>query len=224
MVAPPPPPLPAFSDSNDADISGGSSSISCVGNTESSLSPQSLLSNAPPDIVALKRLSDTLESVFLIDSASPPDFDFFADARLVTAGGREIPVHRCILSSRSPFFKTLFSRSALKEKSSVKVELKELLKDYDVSFDALVTVLAYLYCGRVRASPKDVCICVDDECSHVACWPALEFMVEVLYASFTFQVSELIAKFQVFEQFQFQFLFPESNFYILLCLGNKRMV
>ncbi|XP_022864635.1 BTB/POZ domain and ankyrin repeat-containing protein NPR1 isoform X2 [Olea europaea var. sylvestris] len=176
-----------FSDSNE--VSGGSSSICCVRNTESSLPPA-----APPqmeDVEALNRLSNTLASIFFCKS-SPPDFDFFSDAKLVAAGGREIPVHRCILSARSPFFKNLFAN----KERNVKLDLKEVMKEYEVSYDALVTVLAYVYSGRIMAQPKDVCICVDDQCSHLGCQPAVEFMVEILYASFVFQINELVAKFQ----------------------------
>lgn len=176
-----------FSDSND--VSGGSSSICCVHNIESSLSTA-----APPqmeDVEALNRLSNTLASILFYNS-SPPDFDFFSDAKLVAAGGREIPVHRCILSARSPFFKIFFAN----KEGNVKLDLKEVMKEYEVSYDALVTVLAYVYSGRVPARPKDVCICVDDQCSHLGCRPAVEFMVEILYASFVFQISELVAKFQ----------------------------
>ncbi|XP_019173465.1 PREDICTED: BTB/POZ domain and ankyrin repeat-containing protein NPR1 [Ipomoea nil] len=172
-----------FSDSNDISMS---SSICCVAGANETFSPEP----SPLDVTAFKRLSETLESVF--DASSSPDFDFFADAKLVAACGKEIPVHRCILSARSPFFRSVFSG---KDKS-VKLVLKELMKEYEVSYDAVVTVLAYLYCGKIRGSPKDVCVCVDIECSHVACRPALEFMVELLYASFTFQISELITKFQ----------------------------
>ncbi|XP_031117315.1 BTB/POZ domain and ankyrin repeat-containing protein NPR1 [Ipomoea triloba] len=172
-----------FSDSNDISMS---SSICCVAGANETFSPEP----SPLDVTAFKRLSETLESVF--DASSSPDFDFFADAKLVAPCGKEIPVHRCILSARSPFFRSVFSG---KDKS-VKLVLKELMKEYEVSYDAVVTVLAYLYCGKIRASPKDVCVCVDIECSHVACRPALEFMVELLYASFTFQISELITKFQ----------------------------
>ncbi|KAL7133193.1 hypothetical protein ABFS83_12G123800 [Erythranthe nasuta] len=175
----------AFCDSND--VSGGSSSTCCAATaTDSSLSPSPV--QLPADVAAIKRLSDTLESVFL----SPSDSDFFADARLVAASGKEIPVHRCILSARTPFFKNLF---ASRERNA-KLKLKELMKEYDVGYDALVTVLAYLYSGKIRASPKDVCVCADDECSHLACRPAVAFMVEVLYASFIFQISELVARFQ----------------------------
>lgn len=181
-----------FSDSNDVDISRGSSSICCAGNSGSS----SLLpANSVSDAIALRRLSETLESMFLSDTSSTSEFDFFADARLVTGFcGREIPVHRCILAARSPFFRSMFSG----EKGRIaRFELKEWMKDYDVSSDVIVTVLSYLYSGKVKACSKDVCICVDEECSHEACRPAVKFMVEVLYASSVFQVSELVAKFQV---------------------------
>lgn len=184
----------AFSDSNDIDISGGSSSVCCTGqkNNES----PNLPANSPADANALGRLSETLESMFLTEASSPPEFDFFADAKLVApAGNREIPVHRCILSARSPFFRSIFS--AGKKETNAKVELREWMKDYNVSFDVIVIVLGYLYSGRVKAWPRDVCVCVDDECSHDACMPVVKFMVEVLYASFIFQVSELVAKFQV---------------------------
>uniref|UniRef100_A0A5B7BHM4 Putative NPR1 n=1 Tax=Davidia involucrata TaxID=16924 RepID=A0A5B7BHM4_DAVIN len=170
----------ALSDSNDIS---GSSSICCVANTES-VSPEP----SPPNIADLRRLSENLESIF----ESPPDFDFFTDAKIVVAGGREVAVHRCILSARSPFFKNVFCG----KERGVKLELKELGKDFDVSFDSLVTVLAYLYSGKVKSLPKDVCDCVDEECSHAACRPAVDFMVEVLYASFIFQISELVALYQ----------------------------
>ncbi|XP_042065912.1 BTB/POZ domain and ankyrin repeat-containing protein NPR1-like isoform X1 [Salvia splendens] len=173
-----------FSDSND--VSGGSISMCCAG--VANTSPP--LYQFPSDVAALKLLSDTLESMLF--DASAPDFDFFADARLVSASGREIPIHRCLLSARSSFFKNLF----VNLKRDAKLEMKDVLKDCDVGYEALVTVLAYIYSGKVRVSPKDVCVCVDDECSHLACRPAVAFMVEVMYASFVFQINELVTRFQ----------------------------
>lgn len=85
---------------------------------------------------------------------------------------------------------------------NTKFELKEVLKECDVSYEALSTVLAYIYSRKVRVPPKDVCVCVDEECSHLACRPAIAFMVEVLYASSVFQIDELVAKFQVFISIQ----------------------
>ncbi|KAJ8766937.1 hypothetical protein K2173_011755 [Erythroxylum novogranatense] len=166
-------------DSNE--ISNGSST--CTG-------PASIINPPAPEILALQHLSENLESIFESSNS-----DFFADAKITISGcNREVAVHRCILSARSPFFKNAFS-SAAKERD-VKVELKELAKDHHIGFDSLVSVLSFLYSGKVKALPKDVCVCVDDDCSHEACRPAVDFMVEVLYASFKFRVSELVALYQ----------------------------
>ncbi|KAI8553464.1 hypothetical protein RHMOL_Rhmol05G0018300 [Rhododendron molle] len=137
-----------------------------------------------PEIAALRRLSENFDSALNSD---------FADAVIAVACGREIPIHRCILSARSPFFKNIFSGT----EAGVKLEMKDLARDFEVSFHALVTVLVFLYSGRVRSlRPDGVCICVDDECEHVACRPAVDFAVEVLYASFVFEIPELVALYQ----------------------------
>ncbi|KAJ8643958.1 hypothetical protein MRB53_005706 [Persea americana] len=66
-----------------------------------------------PNVVALNRLSENLGSLFL-----SPYFDFYADARILVppssacTTSREIPVHHCILSARSPFFCSIFSTAA----------------------------------------------------------------------------------------------------------------
>ncbi|XXG57114.1 hypothetical protein AAC387_Pa03g4351 [Persea americana] len=178
----------ALSDSNDYS--------SCVSNGDT-LSNDSF---KPPNVVALNRLSENLGSLFL-----SPDFDFCADARILVppsssgTASREIPVHRCILSARSPFFRSIFSTAAeanpAKEKGW-KIELKELAKDFDLGYDSLVSVLTYLYSGKARPLPDGVCICVDEKCSHVACRPAVDFMVEVLYGAFTFQITEMVTLYQ----------------------------
>ncbi|KAL3825299.1 hypothetical protein ACJIZ3_021328 [Penstemon smallii] len=166
-----------FSDSDDV-------SSCCVANAmESPLSPS-------PDFAEISRLSDALELIFYDTSR---DFDFFADARIVTASGREIPVHRCILSARSPFFRNLL---VSRERINAKLELREVMKEHDVGDDALVTVLAYIYSGKFRVSPKDVCVCVEEECTHLGCRPAVSFMVDALYISFVFQINKLVDSFQ----------------------------
>ncbi|KAG5547186.1 hypothetical protein RHGRI_013006 [Rhododendron griersonianum] len=137
-----------------------------------------------PEIAALRRLSENFDSALNSD---------FADAVIPAACGREIPIHRCILSARSPFFKNIFSGTD----GGVKLELKDLARDFEVSFHALVTVLVFLYSGRVRSlRPDGVCVCADDECVHVACRPAVDFAVEVLYASFVFEIPGLVALYQ----------------------------
>ncbi|KAK2985787.1 hypothetical protein RJ640_021572, partial [Escallonia rubra] len=172
-----------FSDSND--LSGGSSSICYIANTQSALSPEI----PAPDVTAMNRLSDNLEQIF---TSSTSDFTYFSDARIVTADDREIPVHRCILSARSPFFRSAFCG----KDGGAKLELKECCREFEVSFDAVVAVLAYVYSGRVRALPEGVCVCVDEECVHDACRPAVDFLVEVLYASYVFQITELVGLYQ----------------------------
>nr|AFQ23179.1 NPR-1 [Morus alba var. multicaulis]AGI03909.1 NPR1 [Morus alba var. multicaulis] len=172
-----------FSDSNEI-LSNSNSSICCMGQKL----PSSSENSPPSDVSALNRLSENLRSAF-----NSPEFDFLADARLVVSGGREVPVHRCILAARSGFFRNMFCRS--REKGS-RFELKELAKGHEVGFDPLVAVLGYLYSGKVGALAKGVCLCADEDCSHAACRPTVDFMVEVLYASFTFQVSELVALYQ----------------------------
>ena len=175
-----------FSDSNE--ISNGSS-ICCVA-TAAATNAETLSSSdhpsPPPDICALRRLSQNLESLFS-DSSS----ERFADAKILV-GTEQVAVHRCLLVARSPFFKNAFSNS-----KEAELKLKDLAKDHEVGLDALLAVLTYLYSGKVRPLPKGVCVCVDDDCSHEACRPAVDFMVQVLYASFTFQVSELVALYQV---------------------------
>ncbi|KAL9270300.1 BTB/POZ domain and ankyrin repeat-containing protein [Drosera capensis] len=197
-----------FSDSND--FSNGSSTC-CIGNTNTNATATATTDHnrnnflfpdaaTVPDVAALRRLSDNFDSIF----DSP---DVFADARIGVSGGsgggkREVAVHRCILSARSAFFRAKFrDREREKEKEKgrggvVKFELKELARDFDVSFESLVAVLSYLYSGKVRPLPRDVCMCADEECPHLTCRPAVDFLVEVLYLSSTFQIYELVALFQ----------------------------
>lgn len=155
-------------------------------NGSCSISLPEILDPCPPDAEALRRLSDNLGSLF-----QSPEFEFCADAR-IAAGAAEFRVHRCVLSARSPFFRELFAR-----RGRTAFELKELLGGFEVGGDAVALVLAYIYGGRVGPLPKGVCMCADEECSHVGCRPLVDFMVEVLYASFTFQISELVSLFKV---------------------------
>ena len=116
----------------------------------------------PPDISALHRLSQNLESHFNDDSSNR-----FANAKILV-GTEQVAVHRCLLAAQSPFFKNAFSNS-----KEVELKLKDLAKDHKVGLDALMAVLAYLYSGKVRPLPKGVCVCIDDDCSHEACKPAV---------------------------------------------------
>ncbi|CAH8298366.1 unnamed protein product [Eruca vesicaria subsp. sativa] len=137
-----------------------------------------------PDVSALQRLSNSLESVF--DSPE----SFYSDAKLVLSCGQEVPFHRVLLAARSPFFRTALTTSV------VKLELKEIAKDHVVGIDSVVSVLAYIYTGRVKPQPKGVSECADEGCRHVSCRPAVDFMVEVLYLASVFEIQELVMLYQ----------------------------
>ncbi|RZC49735.1 hypothetical protein C5167_018163 [Papaver somniferum] len=145
--------------------------------------------NITPEITALRRLSTNLESTF-----QSTDFDFCSDAKIVLSDSREISIHRVILASRSPFFKTLFG----KDKDEKKFEVKKLMSVgvVDVGFDSLSVVLFYLYTGKVKPLPREASACVDEECQHIGCRPVVDLMIQVLYASHVFQIPELVSLFQ----------------------------
>lgn len=178
----------AFSDSDSASVEEGDA-------------------DADADVEALRRLSDNLAAAF----RSPEDFAFLADARIAVpgggGGGGDLRVHRCVLSARSPFLRGVFARRAAAaaggggEDGSERLELRELLggggEEVEVGYEALRLVLDYLYSGRVGDLPKAACLCVDEDCAHVGCHPAVAFMAQVLFAASTFQVAELTNLFQV---------------------------
>ncbi|KAI3878306.1 hypothetical protein MKX03_021766 [Papaver bracteatum] len=145
--------------------------------------------NITPEIIALRILSTNLESTF-----QSTDFDFCSDAKIVLSDSSEIPIHRVILASRSPFFKSLFG----KDKDEKKFEVKKLMSVgvVDVGFESLSVVLFYLYSGKVKPLPREASACVDEECQHFGCRPVVDLMIQVLYASHVFQIPELVSLFQ----------------------------
>nr|AAP92751.1 NPR1-like protein [Oryza sativa Japonica Group] len=177
----------AFSDSDSASVEEGGA-------------------DADADVEALRRLSDNLAAAF----RSPEDFAFLADARIAVpgggGGGGDLLVHRCVLSARSPFLRGVFARRAAAaaggggEDGGERLELRGLLggggEEVEVGYEALRLVLDYLYSGRVGDLPKAACLCVDEDCAHVGCHPAVAFMAQVLFAASTFQVAELTNLFQ----------------------------
>lgn len=100
------------------------------------------------DIPALRLLSRNLESIF-----ESHDFDFYSDAKILLSSGREVSVHRCILSARSPFFKNVFCG----KQNVAKFEVKELVRDYDVNVDSLVA--AFVYWETEGVAERCLCLC-----------------------------------------------------------------
>ncbi|KAJ7965036.1 putative Regulatory protein NPR1 [Quillaja saponaria] len=138
--------------------------------------------------LSLSKLSGNFEKL-LID----PEYDY-SDAEIVVEG-IAVPVHRCILASRSQFFHKLFKKrndSSAKEDGKPRYLMTDLVPNGGVGYEAFNIFLHYLYTGKLKASPPEVSTCVDEACAHDACRPAINYAVELMYASATFQMKELI--------------------------------
>lgn len=177
-----------------ANLAEPSSSISITSSSylsNGSSAPPSTGQSTNLEIVSLSRLSSNLERL-LLDS----DFDC-TDADIVVEGV-SVGIHRCILAARSKIFREIFAKGEKNEGKKAKYWLNELLPDGGrVGREAFSVFLGYLYTGRLKQSPPEVSTCVDPSCAHDACRPAVNFAVELMYASSVFQIPELVSLFQV---------------------------
>ncbi|XP_051115567.1 BTB/POZ domain and ankyrin repeat-containing protein NPR1-like [Andrographis paniculata] len=142
------------------------------------------------ELLSLSKLSYCLEN--LVENV---EYDY-ADAEIVV-DGIAVGVHRCILAARSSFFHRRF-KAVTDEKSDddrggkPRFFMSELVPQGKVGYEATMVVLKYLYTGKVKSSPPEVSSCVDVSCAHDACGPAINYAVEMMYASHAFHVKELV--------------------------------
>ncbi|KAL9453001.1 hypothetical protein AB3S75_008738 [Citrus x aurantiifolia] len=143
------------------------------------------------EVFSLNKLSSSLEQL-LIDSTCE-----YSDAEIIVEG---IPVcvHRCILAARSKFFYELFKREngSVDKEGKPKYPMSELLPYGKVGYEAFLIFLSYTYSGKLKPFPMEVSTCVDNICVHDACRPAINFAVEMMYASSIFELPELVSLFQ----------------------------
>ncbi|RZC27157.1 BTB/POZ domain and ankyrin repeat-containing protein NPR2 isoform C [Glycine soja] len=143
------------------------------------------------EILSLNKLSGSLEKL-LIET----EYDY-SDAEILV---EDIPVgiHRCILASRSLFFHELFKKGTdgSGKEGKPRYLMSDLVPYGTVGYEAFQVFLYYLYTGRLKASPTEVTTCVDETCTHDACRPAINYALELMYASATFQMKELVLLFQ----------------------------
>ncbi|XP_028062623.1 regulatory protein NPR3-like, partial [Camellia sinensis] len=141
------------------------------------------------EIISLNKLSCHLEQL-LIDSSCD-----YSDADIVVEGA-PVGVHRCILAARSKFFHELFKKEKGEKEGKPKYCMSDLLPYGRVGYEAFRIFLSYVYTGKLQPFPPEVSTCVDNGCAHDACRPAIDFAVEMMYASSIFQVPELASLFQ----------------------------
>lgn len=143
---------------------------------------------------SLAHLSDHLE-VLLLDPVllSRADVEIILPDGGDEPGGAVVPAHSCFLAARSPF---LYNHiTSLPAGGKQRLELSDLVPGGGyIGRDALVAVRGYMYTGRFDVPPQK---CVDDGCWHGACRPAIDFVVESMYAASGFQISALISLCQV---------------------------
>ncbi|KAF5475539.1 hypothetical protein F2P56_007337 [Juglans regia] len=143
------------------------------------------------DIISLNKLSSNLEQLVIDPSCDYSDADIVVD-------GIAVGVNRCILAARSRFFHELFQRDrgSAEKDGKPKYLMSDLLPFGEVGREAFWVFLSYLYTAKLKPSPREVSTCVDESCVHDACRPAINFAVELMYASYLFQTPELVSLFQ----------------------------
>ncbi|OIV96019.1 hypothetical protein TanjilG_27123 [Lupinus angustifolius] len=143
------------------------------------------------DVISLSKLSSNLEQL-LVESDSD-----YSDADIVVEG-ISVGVHRCILASRSKFFNELFKKekNSSEKEGKLKYFMSDMLPYGKVGYEAFNIFLGYVYTGKIKPSPTEVSTCVDNVCLHDSCRPAINFAVELMYASSIFQIPELVSLFQ----------------------------
>ena len=138
-----------------------------------------------------------LDNLNLRRQSSNPE-EPLLDAEIVVEG-KSVAVNRCILSAHSQFLHWLFN---LRNDGSVsegkpKYLMTDLVPYGEVGYEAFNDILHCLYTGKLKASPPEVSTCVDDACVHDACPPAINYVIELMYASAAFQMTDLVSILQV---------------------------
>lgn len=145
-----------------------------------------------PEIISLNRLSLNLERLLV-------DTEFDCSDTDIVVEGISVGVHRCILSARSKFFHDLFVKErneSSRQEGKPKYDMNNLVPYGRVGHESFVIFLSYVYTGKLKPSPPEVSTCVDTACTHDACRPAVDSAVELMYASYVFQIAELVSLFQ----------------------------
>ncbi|XWS19937.1 hypothetical protein CRYUN_Cryun31cG0058800 [Craigia yunnanensis] len=177
-------PLSSLSFSSSSHLSNGS----ITHNIPSFSVPET---GASLEVISLTKLSSSLEQL-VVDNCP-----VFSDADIVVEGV-PVGVHRCILAVRSKFLNELFKKGneSCEKEGKPSYNMSEFLPYGKIGLEAFQVFLSYLYTGKLKPSPMEVSTCVDNVCAHDACRPAINFAVELMYASSIFQIPEMVSLFQ----------------------------
>ncbi|XP_048126969.1 BTB/POZ domain and ankyrin repeat-containing protein NPR1-like isoform X2 [Rhodamnia argentea] len=139
------------------------------------------------DLLSLSKLSSSLEKLLV-----GADYNY-SDVEIVVEG-ISVGVHRCLLAARSRFFHELFKKGNGNNAGEGKPRylMSEMVSNGRVGYEAFDVLLSYIYTGKLKPFPATVSTCVDSSCTHDACLPAINYAVELMYASATFQIKEFV--------------------------------
>lgn len=180
---------------NGNELSSSSSYLSNGSTDHDSLVPAlNLESGNTLDFLSLSKLSNSLEKL-LVDA----NYDY-SDVEIVVEG-IPVGVNRCLLAARSQFFHELFKKGNGDNAGEGKLRylMSDLVSNGHVGYEAFNVLLSYMYTGKLKPFPAEVSTCVDSSCMHDVCLPAINYAVELMYASATFQIREFVMLVQVYE-------------------------
>ncbi|KAF2309524.1 hypothetical protein GH714_003620 [Hevea brasiliensis] len=132
------------------------------------------------ELISLPQLSSNLEQ---------PLIDY--NAAEIVVDGIPVSINRGFLAENNSFFREIF-----KKDGSPSYLLSNLLPFGKVGYEAFQFFLRYFYTGELNPPPLEVSTCVDEECAHETCRPAIDFTVDLMYASSIFNLPELVVHFQ----------------------------
>ncbi|XP_020594259.1 regulatory protein NPR6-like, partial [Phalaenopsis equestris] len=124
----------------------------------------------------------------LINGQAFSDVTFSIEGRLVHA-------HRCILATRSPFFRRFFDSPPRRTNSSGGASSVNVIPVNSVRYDVFLLLLQFIYSGQVSFIPlkhEQRPNCADTGCWHTHCSSAVDLALDTLSAARSFGVQELV--------------------------------
>ncbi|KAF2309529.1 hypothetical protein GH714_003683 [Hevea brasiliensis] len=161
--------ISTFSGSEARPSQNTSTAFSCTSNrliSQNTSSP--LVSEVSPslELISLPQLSSNLEQ---------PLIDY--NAAEIVVEGIPVSINRGFLAEKRSFFHEIFERGKgyLENDGKPKYLLSDLLPFAKVGYEAFQFFLSCLYTGELHPPPLEGSTCVDKECGHDACGPAIDF-------------------------------------------------